>query len=81
MRSRRLVESKGASAGLRSATAGTSAQACASEAVAANLGSGISAGPARRDTHRRVVTVAASGKAARTAGMTEATETGIGAHI
>ena len=78
--SRRLVESEGESAGLRSATAATSAQACASEAVAASVGSGIGAGPARGDTHRRGVTVAASGKAARTAGMTEATKAGIGAH-
>ena len=54
------------------ATAAMSTQACASEAVAASVGSRIGVGPARRGTHCRVVTVAASGKAARTAGMTEA---------
>ena len=79
--SRRLVEGEGESAGLRSATAGASAQTCASEAVAASVGSRIGAGPARRGTHRRVVTVAASGKAVRTARTTEATQTGIGARV
>ena len=79
--SRRLVESEGESAGLRSATAATSAQACASEAVAASVGSGLGVGAARRGTHRRGVIGAASGKAARTAAMTVATKTGIGAHV
>ena len=79
--SRRLVESEGESAGSRSATAAMSAQACASEAEAASVGSRIGVGPARRGTHCRVVTVAASGKAARTAGMTEAAKKGIGARV
>ena len=65
--SRRLVESEGGSAGLRSATAAMSAQACASEAEAASADTGIGTREAMRDTIRHVMTTAGCCKVARTA--------------